>query len=159
MRRMFADPKTEERDMANTLVPFGWRLGRLENVWGDMDRVMGEMFGDSQPKVDWAPRLDLSETETHYEVLLDLPGVSSDEIEIEFKDGDLWITGKREEVQSDEKRSWHRVERYHGTFRRVIRLGDDVEAGDVEAEFADGVLTVTAPKAARARSHRIEIKP
>ena len=146
--------------MSNTLVPFGWRLGRLENVRGDMERMMGGLFdGSQQAEAAWAPRLDLSETETHYEVRLDLPGVSKGEVEIEFKNGDLWITGKREEVQSDEKRSWHRVERYHGTFRRVIRLGDDVEAGDVEAEFADGVLTVTAPKAARARSHRIEIKP
>lgn len=146
--------------MSNTLVPFGWRLGRLENVRGDMERMMGGLFdGGQQAEAAWAPRLDLSETETHYEVRLDLPGVSKGEVEIEFKNGDLWITGKREEVQSDEKRSWHRVERYHGTFRRVIRLGDDVEAGDVEAEFADGVLTVTAPKAARARSHRIEIKP
>ena len=49
--------------MANTLVPMGWRVGRLDNVWSDMDRMMGAVLGgESKEAVDWAPRLDLSET-------------------------------------------------------------------------------------------------
>ena len=145
--------------MANTLVPMGWRVGRLDNVWSDMDRMMGAVLGgESKEAVDWAPRLDLSETDSHFEVHLDLPGVSEDHLEIEFHEGHLSISGERIEATDEDDRSWHRVERRRGSFRRVIRLGDEVEADGVEAEYTDGVLKIVAPKVEKARARRIALK-
>ena len=145
--------------MANTLVPMGWRVGRLDNVWSDMDQMMGAFLG-GEPKgsVDWAPRLDLSETDSHFEVRLDLPGVSEDNLEIEFHEGHLAISGARIASTDEDDRSWHRVERRRGSFRRVIRLGDEVEADGVEAEYTDGVLKIVAPKVEKARARRIALK-
>ena len=145
--------------MANTLVPMGWRVGRLDNVWSDMDRMMGAFLGgESRESVDWAPRLDLSETESHFEVHLDLPGISKDDLEIEFHEGHLSISGERNESTDEDDRSWHRAERRRGSFRRVIRLGDEVEADGVEAEYTDGVLKIVAPKVEKARARRIALK-
>jgi len=145
--------------MANTLVPMGWRVGRLDNVWSDMDQMMGAFLGgESKESVDWAPRLDLSETDSHFEVRLDLPGVSEDNLEIEFHEGHLSISGERIESTDEDDRSWHRVERRRGSFRRVIRLGDEVEADGVEAEYTDGVLKIVAPKVEKARARRIALK-
>ena len=145
--------------MANTLVPMGWRVGRLDNVWSDMDRMMGAFLGgESRESADWAPRLDLSETDSHFEVRLDLPGVSEDNLEIEFHEGHLAISGARIASTDEDDRSWHRVERRRGSFRRVIRLGDEVEADGVEAEYTDGVLKIVAPKVEKARARRIALK-
>ena len=59
--------------MTNKLVPMGWKVGRLENVWDDMDRVMGAFLSrDHGKSVDWSPRLDLSESDTQFELYLDL---------------------------------------------------------------------------------------
>ena len=144
--------------MANTLVPMGWKVGRLENVWGDMDRMMGAFLGGDQGKsVDWAPRLDLLETDTQFELNLDLPGVSEEDLEIEFHEGHLSISGKRE-LSEETERSWHRVERRRGTFRRVIRLGDEVEAERIEAEYTDGVLKIIVPKTEKVLARRISLK-
>ncbi len=145
--------------MANQLVPMGWRVGRLDNVWGDMDRMMGAFLGGgSRESVDWAPRLDLSETDSHFEVHLDLPGISEDDLEIEFHEGHLSVSGKRDELTEETDRSWHRVERRRGSFRRVIRLGEEVEADGVEAEYTGGVLKIVAPKTEKSRARRIALK-
>ena len=145
--------------MTSTLVPMGWRVGRLENVWNDMDQMMGAFLGGDRGKsIDWAPHLDLSETDTHFELHLDLPGISEDELEIEFHDGQLSISGKRDELSEETERSWHRVERRRGTFRRVIRLGDEVEAEAIEAEYTDGVLKIVAPKTEKGQARRIPLK-
>ena len=151
--------ETEYKAMSNTLVPMGWKVGRLENVWDDMDRMMGAFLGgESGKSVDWAPRLDLSETDSHYELHLDLPGVSEDDLEIEFHEGHLTISGHRGESSEESDRSWHRVERRRGTFRRVIRLGDEIEEDGIEAEYTDGVLGIRVPKSEKVKARRISLK-
>ena len=145
--------------MTNKLVPMGWKVGRLENVWDDMDRVMGAFLsGDHGKSVDWSPRLDLSESDTQFELYLDLPGVAEEDLEIEFQDGHLSISGKRDGLSGETDRSWHRVERRRGNFRRVIRLGDEVETEGIEAEYTDGVLKIVAPKTEKVLARRITLK-
>ena len=145
--------------MTNKLVPMGWKVGRLENVWDDMDRVMGAFLsGDHGKSVDWSPRLDLSESDTQFELYLDLPGVAEEDLEIEFQDGHLSISGKREGLSDEADQSWHRVERRRGNFRRVIRLGDEVETEGIEAEYTDGVLKIVAPKTEKVLARRITLK-
>ena len=92
----------------------------------------------------------------------DLPGVSSDEVNIEIRDDYLTISGEHtEQTETDDggnDRKFHRVERHHGSFSRSIRLPCGVNQEKVDAELRDGVLTVTMPKAEAARSHRIRVK-
>lgn len=149
--------------MATQLIPFNTRHGLFDDFRKEMDDLMGRFFtgdngGEVSQMANWSPRLNLSETEGQYEISLDLPGVKPDEVNVELRHGDLWITGTRQGESEEQDKTWHRVERYYGQFRRVIRLGDDVDADNVDAEYKDGVLHVTVPKTAEAQAKKITIK-
>jgi HSP20 family protein len=114
--------------------------------------------GGTTQMMQWAPQVNLSETDQSYEVSVDLPGVKLEDIDVELKHGELWICGTRSEESEDKGKTWHCVERFHGDFRRVIRLGDDVDAENVNADYKEGVLHVTVPKSENAQTKKITIK-
>jgi HSP20 family protein len=146
--------------MTTALSPFGYRGGLISDFRREFDDVVRRFFdddGQSAPTL-WAPQLNLSEAEDHYEVSIDLPGMKVEDINIEVRQGDLWITGQRKSELQQEGRTWHRMERYEGEFRRVVRLGDDVAPEKVSADYADGVLRINVPKSETALTRRIEVK-
>lgn len=107
---------------------------------------------------DWfTPAIDIAETPEQYELKLDLPGLTQENFSVEMKDGQLWITGKREQTERTEGTTWHRVERRYGQFRRVIGLPENVDAGQVSAEYTDGVLHVVLPKVAERQPRKISV--
>ena len=113
--------------------------------------------GDERTTSLTAP-LDIAETDSGYEVAVDLPGLNSESVQVEFKDGRLWVSGERAELQREEGRTYHRLERRHGKFRRVIALPNDVAADRIDASYKDGVLLVVVPKSEAARPRKIDIK-
>ncbi|HUG90037.1 MAG TPA: Hsp20/alpha crystallin family protein [Planctomycetaceae bacterium] len=106
----------------------------------------------------WTPQVNVSETDEHYEVEVDLPGLKPEEFNVELRHGDLWITGEHKHESEQTEKTWHRIERRVGQFRRVIRLGDDVDPENVNAEYKDGVLHLTVGKSESAKAKRIEVK-
>lgn len=142
--------------MSNTLTPFGTRYGMLS----DFDQMLSRFFDDSDrgSLAQWTPRINLGETDQNYELTVDLPGMQPSDIEVELRHGDLWISGHRHEELQQEGKTWHRVERHYGQFRRVIRLGDDVDVDSINAEYKDGVLRISVAKSERARTKKIEVK-
>jgi len=149
--------------MLHSLRPFSGRLGLFDEFRKEMDSLFGHLpvcegGGELPQTTVWNPRLNVSENEKEYEVTVDLPGMKPDEFDVELKHGDLWITGERKTDEQNQGKTWHRVERFYGQFRRVIRLGDDVDPENVDAECKDGVLHITVPKAEVARTKRIEVK-
>ncbi len=103
--------------------------------------------------------LDVRDTGDGYVVAASVPGVNPDEVEITVLGDTLRISGAHREqsTQGDEAR-WLLRERRVGAFERTVRLPTTVDAEGTEAEFKDGVLTVTLPKAATAREHRIAVR-
>jgi len=87
-----------------------------------------------------------------------LPGMKPDEVKVELHDRALFITGEKKEEKEEQGKTFHRVERRSGSFRRVFNLPTEVEEDQIDAKFADGVLTVSLPKSARAAARKIEIK-
>lgn len=148
--------------MVRGLVPFATRTPSLfDNFRREMDDLMSQFFGNdgSQELQQWfAPRVNLAETETGYEVSVDLPGLKPEEVNVEFRDGALWITGERKLEQEDKGKTWHRVERHFGQFRRVIPLEGMVKADQIEAEYKDGVLRLSVPKHESSQPKRITVK-
>lgn len=149
--------------MTRMLVPWQFQSPRLlEGFRHEMDHLFDEFFGsEGRPAGTpalYAPRTNLAETENEYEVTLDLPGLKPEEFNVELKDNQLWITGERKEEHEQDGKTWHRVERHYGQFRRVIPLETAVEAEKVAAEYKDGVLRITVPKAEAVRPRRIEVK-
>ena len=107
----------------------------------------------------WAPALDISERKDAYLVMVELPGVEPDDLQITMEDGLLTIQGKRQFAQESSEQQFHRVERRYGAFRRSITLPAQVQAEQIEATFDNGVLEIVVPKAEEATPKRIQVRP
>lgn len=105
----------------------------------------------------FVPTADVVETKNAFEIKVDLPGMKPEEVHVEMKEGNLWITGTRNEEKEEKGKTFHRVERRHGEFRRVMAL-PDVDGDKVAANYDNGVLKITAPKKEAAKSKHIEVK-
>lgn len=93
-------------------------------------------------------KTDVKETETSYELLVDLPGVKKEDLKVELNDGCLTIsaeTAQNNDVQ-DENGKYIRRERFSGTYSRSFYVDKSVTENDIKAKFADGVLTLEIPK-------------
>lgn len=95
---------------------------------------------------EWAPRLDVSETDDHIEVKAELPGLEKKDIDISLERDTLILKGEKKNEKEEEGKTFHRIERSYGSFYRALRLPTEVEAGKIDAKYADGVLTITLPK-------------
>lgn len=105
----------------------------------------------------WNPPVDVYETADQYVVTEELPGLSRDDIHIELREGELTIRGQRP-IPAIRPDAYHRMERLQGPFSRVFAFAETISADRITAEFRDGVLTVTLPKAPRAATRRIDLE-
>ena len=134
-----------------------------------MERLFGDFFDDfgleTSSSLDhrtggFSPSLDVSQTDKEITVSVEVPGIEPKDIELSLTKDYLTINGHKKEQSRDESKHYHRLERCYGSFRRVVPLGYPVDQDKVEAEFNNGILTITLPKAPDAVSEhkRIEIK-
>jgi HSP20 family protein len=107
---------------------------------------------------DWIPTVDISETEAEYAIQAELPGVKKEDVRVTLENGVLTIQGERRQQQSEPGRKYHRVEVSYGRFVRSFTLPDTVEAGNVRAEYADGMLNLHLPKSEKAKPRQIDVK-
>lgn len=133
------------------LIPY--RRGGLPGVFREFeDAARGFwpelVFNDLTTGIEtqWAPRLDVVETEKTVEVKAELPGLDKKDVEVTLDRGLLVIKGEKKEEKEEKGKYYHRVERHQGTFCRTVRLPAEVREEKIEASFKDGVLTVTLPK-------------
>jgi HSP20 family protein len=89
---------------------------------------------------------------------MDVPGIDPKEVNVEVREGALWVNGEKKEEKEEKGKTFHRLERYHGAFRRVIPFELPVNREKVEAKYHDGVLTIMVPKMPQAEAKRIEVK-
>lgn len=127
----------------------------------EMEDLVSRFWGeesDNWPIGRLCPCLDLSESASNIEVRLDVPGAKPEDFDIQISGNLLTISGERKEEKEEKGRTWHRAERRTGSFSRSISLPCRVEEDKVQAEYRDGVLTVTLPKSEEAKAHKIAIK-
>jgi HSP20 family protein len=127
-----------------------------------MGQVLGRMAAfreekSQKGKSDWNPSLDFFETEDRFEVLVELPGVSQDDVNVSIAENQLVIKGKKQKEQTDETQNLHHSERRYGKFHRVFPLPPNAVADDIKAEFKDGVLKLVIPKTEAAKPTDIPI--
>ncbi len=93
------------------------------------------------------PQVDVKEANGQYEVVVDVPGFSKEDIQVDFKDGYLSISGKKEESSetSEDEGHYIRKERSFGSFKRSFYVGE-VDEQAIKGNFKDGVLQLTVPK-------------
>jgi HSP20 family protein len=131
----------------------------LASLREDFEDVMERMFrsDDVWPVGRNLPSLDLSETENAIQAKFDLPGIDPDEIDIQVNRNMLTVSGERKEEEEEKGRTYYRVERRTGGFSRSITLPSEVNEDEVAADFKDGVLTITLPKAEAAKARKIKV--
>ena len=109
------------------------------------------------------PPLDLKEHAEHYTVEVDVPGFTMEQINVQFADNVLTLTGDRpaEVTETGSKKGeeprWHIVERRSGSFSRSIKFPVPVDSEHLKASLKSGVLTVIVPKGREARTQKIKI--
>ncbi len=105
----------------------------------------------------WSPSLDVHDDKDAFTVTLEAPGLKKEAFEISWHDGVLSIAGERKEESEAKEKNCFRRERFFGRFSRSVSLPADVQSDKIAATYLDGVLTVTLPKAEKAKPKQIEV--
>jgi HSP20 family protein len=139
-------------------LPERWRAGWPREFWepfGEFAQMWERMgqFLESTGEGGWVPAVETQEADDAYLVRAELPGMKSDDVDVELSGNELRITGEVKE-EAEGKTLRHR----HGRFSYRASLPADIDPDKIDAQLADGILTVRVPKAAQARSRRIEVK-
>jgi HSP20 family protein len=119
-------------------------------------RLLDEFFrtsGNGSRVTGFTPVLDVRETEDDYLVMVDLPGVKSQDVSIEVNEQVLTISGSRAPVETEAQL----VERPYGSFVRNLTLPKGVDSEQIKADYSDGVLTLHIPKPAEIKPKKIAI--
>lgn len=128
----------------------------------DVERLFNSMLGNGgrlpATAGAFAPALDVEESEDGFTLVIELPGVSPEDVEITLEENVLTVSGERSFYADKEAEGFRRVERSFGRFHRAVRLPDRVAGDQVEADYRDGLLTITVPKAEEAKPRRIEVR-
>lgn len=147
--------------MARTFMPFrNGNFAPLEDLAREVDSLVQNIFDPDErgqhQTYKYTPHANLAETEKSYELTLDLPGISAEDVSVELNDDQLVVSGERKAIVEDGK-TYHRVERRYGKFRRALTIPVPVNEEAISAEYKDGVLTVTLPKSEKVKPKKITI--
>ena len=129
-------------------------MARFVDPFEEMDRMFGQ-FGGRWRSGGLMP-MDAYEKDGVYTLRFDLAGADPDGVDVTVEHGVLTVTAERP-VEQTEGVNWLVRERPTGTHSRQIRLGDRLDAGNIEAAYDHGVLTVTIPIRAEAKPHKVAV--
>ncbi|TNE74396.1 Hsp20/alpha crystallin family protein [bacterium] len=111
----------------------------------DVQSFVERISDEFQQENVFSPAVDVIESEETFRLVMDIPGLSKEEISLSLKNGVLTISGERA-VEEAENGTYKKRERVFGAFSRSFALPDDVNSAEIKANFKNGVLTVTLPK-------------
>ena len=107
----------------------------------------------------FSPQVDAYETDKGYQIEVALPGMKREDIQVNFQQGRLTISGERQFKNEQNDRRYHMVESSYGSFQRSFQLPDDVEPRQIQASFENGVLQVAVPKnEEKTMRHQIQVQ-
>ncbi|HLH52174.1 MAG TPA: Hsp20/alpha crystallin family protein [Verrucomicrobiae bacterium] len=136
-------------------------FGRLTNLREEIDRLfeapLAELARSSQLLSGWNPAFDVYEDKDNLYVRAELAGMRKEDIDISLHNGSLSISGERKADESLKEAEVYRAERFFGRFQRTITLPTPVSVNKIKAQYKDGVLTVTLPKAEEAKPRHIDV--
>jgi HSP20 family protein len=105
----------------------------------------------------FTPSYEVQDTDTHYVLSFDLPGVKKEDIKIELVGDQLHISGERKEEHEEKSKSRYQMERFYGSFDQTLSLPAGIKPEQIETEYRDGVLKVALPKVEAAKTQQIKI--
>jgi HSP20 family protein len=136
-------------------------FGKLTDLRDEIDRLfeapLAELARGSRLLSGWTPALDVYEDHDNVHVRVELPGMKKENIELSLHDGSLSISGERKSEERFQDAEVSRSERFFGRFQRTITLPTTVASDKVKAQYKDGILTITLPKAEEAKPKHIDV--
>ena len=144
--------------MFNRFFPEGWPHMNMGNLM-EFDPFRGRLSFEAGRALESA-RADLAETDSEYEITVELPGIDEKDIELDISEGMLTLNAEKREEREEKKKNYHLTERSFGSVRRSFRVPEGVDIGKINAGFSKGVLQVTLPKTkeAKAKQRKIPVK-
>ncbi len=139
-----------------------------QNSWSPLKefasllRASDRMFEGSmapfaqRESLNFEPACDIEETDSHYLISADLPGVAKEDVKVEVFENQIVVSGEKKQEKRDAK-SNHVTERYHGRFERRFALPTPIDGDKVEASYQDGVLRIAMAKSAYGLSRQVKI--
>jgi HSP20 family protein len=131
----------------------------FEPLIHEFDRLAQQLWGTTTVGTAARPvamPMDVWREGDKFVVVIDLPGITPDSIDVSVDQGALTVRAERPEV-GDQDRDWVIAERSHGVFNRQLFLGDQLDTDHISADYTDGVLRLTIPVAEQARPRKIAI--
>jgi HSP20 family protein len=135
----------------------------LRSLQSEVNRLFDDIFpgveeGESRfERAGWSPQVDVLETDDHYRLRVDLPGVSREEVTISAEGARVSIRGERQQDTETSGENMIRTERRRGRFYRAMTLPSEVNASQAKAHFENGVLMVDLPKVTKSQAKSIAI--
>jgi len=154
--------KDHERRYFMQLTPWRRRSGReLTRRYSDIYELMDRFFSRtpfSEFHTEWTPSIDISETDGEITVRAELPGMDSEDLDVNVAGDLLSIKGEKKKEEEKKDKGYYVSESYFGSFQRNIRLPAEVQSDKVQAKFKDGVLNITLPKSEETKPKKIQIQ-
>jgi len=133
---------------------------------GEMERLFDSFFREPLGALDlphwtaagWSPAIDVAENDTELTVRAELPGMDPKDLDVAISGSQLILSGEKKESSEQKEKDFYQSETRYGSFRRTVALPEGIDAEKVDAQFANGVLTLRVPKTAQAATKRIEVK-
>jgi len=110
------------------------------------DSFFNDGLGKFERNVFFTPRVDVIESEKHFEIQMALPGLKKEEVSIEIEKNILTISGERKMSTDKKEDKFHLVENFYGKFSRSFTLPEHLDAENPNAELKDGILFIQIPK-------------
>ncbi|UCF99897.1 MAG: Hsp20/alpha crystallin family protein [Spirochaetaceae bacterium] len=133
------------------------RYTRPNNLF-DWDGLLDNFFTDTAVWNARTPAVDVRETDSEYQMEVELPGLTDKDIELNVEDNILTLSSKKEESKEEKKNGYLIRERRNNEFARTFVLPKDVERDKIKAEFKNGLLVVNIPKKPEAKPRKIDVK-
>lgn len=135
----------------------------IEDMFDRYTRAVGwprraAKSGGSTGVTEWSPQVDIAETPEAFTIKAELPEVDKDDVKVSIDNGVVTLQGERKQEKEQKDKTYHRIERFYGSFSRSFSLPENVKADAATANFKDGVLTLTLPKTAPSQPRQVTVK-
>lgn len=134
-------------------MPLSRLRDQLSQIFEQPEFALTDLLGGG-----WTPVIDVLEDKDKITVKAEVPGFKREELDVSVHENNLIISGERKSDEERKDGEFYRSERFYGRFHRSISLPYAVETDKIQAQYRDGVLTITLPKSERAKAKQIEVK-
>lgn len=139
---------------------FGSLHNEIDKVFHDFTQSVGLTPNRSNGNTLLSPVINVAETDKALEITAELPGVEQQDVDVTVLDNRLTIQAEKKIEEQDKSKDYHLVERSYGKFARTMSLPFEVDPDKIDAQFKNGILTVTLPKPPEvvAKTHKVKVK-